>query len=96
MTVILNNKVRTWIIKLVIGFSMGHRHGSISQKQDRLFRTTMLSLVIVCFNVLLRTALCIFASCWRTLTLARHLAIGLFRLLLDVEPVASCAANKVE
>ena len=37
MTVILNNKVRTWVTKLVIGFSMGHRHGSISQKQDRLF-----------------------------------------------------------
>jgi hypothetical protein len=37
MTAILNNKVRTWVTKLVIGFSMGHRHRSISQKQDRLF-----------------------------------------------------------
>jgi hypothetical protein len=36
MTVILNNKVRTWVTKLVIGFSMGHRHRSISQEQDRL------------------------------------------------------------
>ena len=61
MTVILNNKVRTWVTKLVIGFSMGHRHGSISPKRDCLFRTTILSLVIVYFNVLLRTALCICA-----------------------------------
>ena len=68
MTVILNNKVRTWVTKLVIGFSMGHRHRSISPKRDRLFRTTILP----------------------TLTLARRLALGPFRLLLDVEPVPSC------